>query len=245
MYREALNRRPEGLHVSNGPNWVDQLGGTYNATDTRVFDLAVGSARRVTLWAVQRSVVDQVGQWTQFLDPRRINGLDWIGINDDDASFAWTNVTLQTDFHKTLMNRLFGQLNISMQMTDETLFSSPSLLSTALRQERTTVRTSWPNSRVLSLTTTRSLLPAYKRTRLPIPMSPWLSLTPSPCSTPFWITPIPLGSSTGSVLRISITRLRRIRTSRHVHQYLATSGITTYIQAGPFMTFSRKQLLTS
>ncbi|KAI5120467.1 hypothetical protein M0805_006487 [Coniferiporia weirii] len=112
-----------GFTSSNGQNWVQFLGGTYNVTDTKVFNLASGGAtidsNLVTPFEpTVLSIVDQVAQFNQILAPKPIgaqwssnNSLFaiWIGINDVGNSFDWTNVT-QTGFTKVLMTRLFGQV---------------------------------------------------------------------------------------------------------------------------------------
>jgi len=108
---------------SNGPNWVEFLGGTYNVTDTKVFNLASGGATidaaLVTPFEpTVLSIVDQVTQFNDILAAKPVgaewssnNSLFaiWIGINDVGNSFDWTNVT-QVGFHKVLMARLFGQV---------------------------------------------------------------------------------------------------------------------------------------
>jgi hypothetical protein len=65
-----------------------------------------------------QSIVTQVGLFDQYL-ARKPAGAKWssnntlfafwIGINDVGNSYYWTNTT-QAAFHKTLMNRLFGQV---------------------------------------------------------------------------------------------------------------------------------------
>ncbi|CAL1705455.1 unnamed protein product [Somion occarium] len=118
-----------GFTSSNGQNWVQFLGGTYNVTNTKVFDLASGGA---TIDAALvppfeptvLSIVDQVGQFNQLLAPKPVSAswnasnslfAFWIGINDVGNSFGWTNVTSQSDFHRTLMRRLFGQVDSLFQ----------------------------------------------------------------------------------------------------------------------------------
>jgi len=112
-----------GFTASNGPNWVQFLGGTYNVTNTRVFDLASGGAttdsKLVTPFEpTVLSLVDQVAQFDQFLSPppteaswKSDNSLAaiFIGINDVGNSWDWTNVT-QQGFHRTLLNRYFQQV---------------------------------------------------------------------------------------------------------------------------------------
>ncbi|KAI0312369.1 hypothetical protein OF83DRAFT_1067267 [Amylostereum chailletii] len=112
-----------GFTSSNGPNWVQFLGGLYNVTDTKVFNLASGGATidaaLVTPFEpTVLSIVDQVAQFTDILAPKPEGAswsgnntlfAVWIGINDVGNSFGWTNVT-QVDFHKVLMARLFGQI---------------------------------------------------------------------------------------------------------------------------------------
>ncbi|KAI0672805.1 hypothetical protein C8Q78DRAFT_681466 [Trametes maxima] len=118
-----------GFTSSNGPNWVNFLGGTYNVTDTKVFDLASGGATIDAALVAPfeptvLSIVDQVTQFHDILAPRPVgarwdssNSLFafWIGINDVGNSFAWTNVTSQLDFHRVLMKRLFSQVEILYQ----------------------------------------------------------------------------------------------------------------------------------
>ncbi|PSR77583.1 hypothetical protein PHLCEN_2v7773 [Hermanssonia centrifuga] len=114
-----------GFTSSNGPNWVEFLGGTYNITNTQVFNLASGGATidaaLVTPFEpTVLSIVDQVSQFKTILAPKP-NGAKWsssnslfaiwIGINDVGNSFSWTNVT-QSGFHRVLMNRLFSQVEI-------------------------------------------------------------------------------------------------------------------------------------
>ncbi|KAH8117025.1 GDSL lipase/esterase [Phellopilus nigrolimitatus] len=112
-----------GSTSSNGQNWVEFLSGTYNVTDTKVFNLASGGATSdaslVTPFEpTVLSIVDQVTQFNEFLAPKPVgaqwssnNSLFaiWIGINDVGDSFDFTNVT-QVGFHKVLMARLFGQV---------------------------------------------------------------------------------------------------------------------------------------
>ncbi|KAA1477376.1 hypothetical protein DENSPDRAFT_583185 [Dentipellis sp. KUC8613] len=108
---------------SNGPNWIQALTQTYNATDTKSFNLASGGAtidsELVTPYLpTVLSIVDQVSQFNEILAPKpegakweSNNSLFafWIGINDVGNSYAWTNIT-QSGFHQVLMNRLFGQV---------------------------------------------------------------------------------------------------------------------------------------
>ncbi|KAK7693906.1 hypothetical protein QCA50_003480 [Cerrena zonata] len=114
-----------GFTSSNGQNWVQFLGGTYNITNTKVFDLASGGATIDAALVAPfeptvLSIVDQVGQFNRILAPRPVgaewnasNSLFafWIGINDVGNSFGWTNVTSQSDFHRILMQRLFSQVD--------------------------------------------------------------------------------------------------------------------------------------
>jgi len=114
-----------GFTSSNGPNWVQFLGGTYNITDTKVFNLASGGATIDAALVAPfeptvLSIVDQVTQFSNILAPKPLgaqwnasNSLFaiWIGINDVGNSFGWSNVTSQSDFHRTLMRRLFGQID--------------------------------------------------------------------------------------------------------------------------------------
>ncbi|KAF8884825.1 hypothetical protein BD779DRAFT_1442901 [Infundibulicybe gibba] len=102
-----------GFTSSNGPNWVQFLGGTYNVTNTQVFDLASGGA---TIDAALvppflptvLSIVDQVTQFKNILAPKPAgakwqssNSLFafWIGINDVGNSFSWVgSIGLQMAF---------------------------------------------------------------------------------------------------------------------------------------------------
>ncbi|KAI0373068.1 hypothetical protein BV20DRAFT_938785 [Pilatotrama ljubarskyi] len=118
-----------GFTSSNGPNWVQFLGGTYNVTDTKVFNLASGGATIDAALVAPfeptvLSIVDQVTQFHEILAPKpagaRWNSSNslfafWIGINDVGNSFGWTNVSSQSDFHRVLMNRLFSQVEILYQ----------------------------------------------------------------------------------------------------------------------------------
>ncbi|KAI0080499.1 hypothetical protein K474DRAFT_1682493 [Panus rudis PR-1116 ss-1] len=111
-----------GFTSSNGPNWVQFLGGTYNITNTKVFDLASGGATIDAALVAPfeptvLSIVDQVTQFNNILAPKPVgaewnasNSLFafWIGINDV------TNVS-QSDFHRTLMSRLFEQVDTLFQ----------------------------------------------------------------------------------------------------------------------------------
>jgi phospholipase/lecithinase/hemolysin len=116
----GINSPVPGFTSSNGPNWVQFLGGTYNVTNTRVFDLASGGAttdaKLVTPFEpTVLSLVDQVNQFDSLLAPAR-PAAPWqssnslfaimIGINDVGNSWSWTNVT-QHGFHITLLNRYF------------------------------------------------------------------------------------------------------------------------------------------
>ncbi|EJD02213.1 uncharacterized protein FOMMEDRAFT_147265 [Fomitiporia mediterranea MF3/22] len=119
----GVNSPVPGFTSSNGQNWVQFLGGTYNITNTKVFNLASGGATidaaLVTPFEpTVLSIVDQVAQFDQFLAPKpegaQWSGNNslfaiWIGINDVGNSFAWTNVT-QSGFHQVLMARLFKQI---------------------------------------------------------------------------------------------------------------------------------------
>ncbi|EGN95673.1 carbohydrate esterase family 16 protein [Serpula lacrymans var. lacrymans S7.3] len=112
-----------GYTSSNGLNWVEFLGTTYNQTDITVFDLASGGA---TIDAALvppylptvLSVVDQVTQFNEYLASKPYgaewdssNSLFaiWIGINDVGNSVGWTNIT-QFEFYGVLMDRLFTQV---------------------------------------------------------------------------------------------------------------------------------------
>ncbi|KAJ3813221.1 hypothetical protein F5876DRAFT_35588 [Lentinula aff. lateritia] len=114
-----------GFTSSNGPNWVEFLGGTYNVTDTTVFNLASGgatidSALVPPYLPTVLSVVDQVSQFQEFLASKPVgaewsssNSLFaiWIGINDVGNSFPWTNIS-QPIFYEKLMARLASQVEI-------------------------------------------------------------------------------------------------------------------------------------
>jgi len=114
-----------GFTASNGPNWVEYLSDTYNATDITVFNLASGGA---TIDAALvppflptvLSVVDQVSQFSEFLASKPAgaewnssNSLFaiWIGINDVGNSFPWTNIS-EPVFYGELMARLASQVEI-------------------------------------------------------------------------------------------------------------------------------------
>ncbi|KAG7093021.1 hypothetical protein E1B28_009317 [Marasmius oreades] len=114
-----------GFTSSNGPNWVQALGGRYNVTNTRVFDLASGGA---TIDAALvppflptvLSIVDQVNQFQGILAPQpqgarweSSNSLFafWIGINDIGNSFSWNNIT-HVEFYRTILKRLDTQLEL-------------------------------------------------------------------------------------------------------------------------------------
>ncbi|OAX37123.1 carbohydrate esterase family 16 protein [Rhizopogon vinicolor AM-OR11-026] len=109
---------------SNGLNWVDFLTGTYNRTALKVFNLAFGGA---TIDAAlvpppiptALSVVDQVTQFNEYLAPKPVGAIwnstnslfaIWIGINDVDGSFGWSNIS-QPEFYGVLMDRLFSQVD--------------------------------------------------------------------------------------------------------------------------------------
>ncbi|KAL5489960.1 hypothetical protein ACEPAI_4793 [Sanghuangporus weigelae] len=112
-----------GFTSSNGQNWVQFLGSTYNITDTKIFNLASGgatidSALVTPFEPTVLSIVDQVAQFDQLLASKPIGaewGSDnslfafWIGINDVGNSFGWTNIT-QSGFHQVLMARLFDEV---------------------------------------------------------------------------------------------------------------------------------------
>ncbi|OAX37124.1 carbohydrate esterase family 16 protein [Rhizopogon vinicolor AM-OR11-026] len=109
---------------SNGLNWVEFLTGTYNQTALKSFNLASGGA---TIDAAlvppplptALSVVDQVTRFNEYLASKPVgatwdstNSLFaiWIGINDIDSSFGWSNIS-QPEFYDVLMERLFSQAN--------------------------------------------------------------------------------------------------------------------------------------
>jgi phospholipase/lecithinase/hemolysin len=116
-----------GFTSSNGPNWVEFLGGTYNITNTKVFNLASGGATIDAAlvppflpFPAVLSVVNQVSQFQEFLAPKPAganwnssNSLFaiWIGINDVGNSFPWTNIS-QPVFYAELMARLTSQVEI-------------------------------------------------------------------------------------------------------------------------------------
>ncbi|GJE87031.1 carbohydrate esterase family 16 protein [Phanerochaete sordida] len=120
----GVNSPVPGFTSSNGPNWVEFLGGTYNVTDTKVFNLASGGATIDAALVAPYlptvlSIVDQVSQFETYLADkpegaqwRSDNSLFavWIGINDVGNSYAWANVTSQSEFHHVLMSRLFSQV---------------------------------------------------------------------------------------------------------------------------------------
>ncbi|CCM06439.1 uncharacterized protein FIBRA_08701 [Fibroporia radiculosa] len=122
----GVNSTDPGYTSSNGPNWVEYLGGSYNVTDTKVFNLASGGATiDAALVAPYEptvlSIVDQVSQFQEYLAAKpygaQWDSADslfaiWIGINDVGNSYAWTNVTSQSAFHTILMERLFSQVDI-------------------------------------------------------------------------------------------------------------------------------------
>jgi len=120
----GVNSIVPGFTSSNGPNWVNFLGGTFNVTNTQVFDLASGGA---TIDAALvppfeptvLSIVDQVTQFKNILASKPAgakwqsnNSLFafWIGINDVGNSFGWTNITQPDKFYTILLNRLTTQL---------------------------------------------------------------------------------------------------------------------------------------
>ncbi|EKM55245.1 carbohydrate esterase family 16 protein [Phanerochaete carnosa HHB-10118-sp] len=120
----GVNSPNPGFTSSNGPNWVEFLGGTYNVTNTKVFNLASGGATIDAALVAPYlptvlSIVDQVSQFETHLADKpegaqwsSDNSLFafWIGINDVGNSYAWTNVTSQSEFHHVLMSRLFSQV---------------------------------------------------------------------------------------------------------------------------------------
>jgi phospholipase/lecithinase/hemolysin len=119
----GVNSKDPGFTASNGHNRVKILIGTFNVTNTRLFNLAFGGAttdsKLVTPYQpTVLSLVDQVNQFTSILAPppkaapwQSSNSLFaiMIGINDVGNSWGWTNVT-QAGFHNTLMNRYFQQV---------------------------------------------------------------------------------------------------------------------------------------
>ncbi|KAH0583463.1 hypothetical protein H2248_009090 [Termitomyces sp. 'cryptogamus'] len=116
-----------GFTSSNGPNWVNFLGATYNQTDVKVFDLASGGATVDAALvppfsSTVFSIVDQVSQFKQILAPKPVGGqwdssnslfAFWIGINDVGNSFGWTNITgHEPAFYTKILIRLKSQLEI-------------------------------------------------------------------------------------------------------------------------------------
>jgi len=122
----GVNSPNPGYTSSNGPNWVEYLGGTYNITDTKVFNLASGGATIDAALVAPYlptvlSIVDQVSQFSEYLASKppgaewdSSNSLFavWIGINDVGNSYGWTNVTSLPLFYTELMDRLFEQVEI-------------------------------------------------------------------------------------------------------------------------------------
>ncbi|TFK36386.1 GDSL lipase/esterase [Crucibulum laeve] len=109
---------------SNGPNWVQFLGGTYNITETQILNLAVAGATTDAAIVPPKkevmSLVDQVSQFSQFMAPRPSGAqwessntlfAVWIGINDIDFSFSWTNVS-HPQLYTNITNRLLTQLDV-------------------------------------------------------------------------------------------------------------------------------------
>ncbi|KAG9125599.1 hypothetical protein FRC07_006918, partial [Ceratobasidium sp. 392] len=120
----GINSPNPGWTSSNGPNWPMYLTSTYNVTNTKLYNLAYGGAtidaKLVTPYQpTVQSLVDQVTLWTKYFGPHpsaapwtSANSLFaiWIGINDIGNSWWWGNVT-QADFHKTLLDRYFTQVD--------------------------------------------------------------------------------------------------------------------------------------
>ncbi|KAF8681591.1 PFU (PLAA family ubiquitin binding) [Rhizoctonia solani] len=70
----GINSPTPGWTSSNGPNWVQYLGGTYNVTDTKVYNLAYGGAttdsKLVTPYLpTVQSFVDQVTLFSNHFSP--------------------------------------------------------------------------------------------------------------------------------------------------------------------------------
>ncbi|KAF8163693.1 SGNH hydrolase-type esterase domain-containing protein [Crassisporium funariophilum] len=122
----GVNSPVPGFTSSNGPNWVQQLGSTYNVANTKVFNLASGGATIdgalvPPFLPTVLSIVEQVGQFNQILAPKPVGAqwasdntlfAFWIGINDVGNSFGWTNITgHEAQFYTVLMNRLTTQLD--------------------------------------------------------------------------------------------------------------------------------------
>ncbi|KNZ81956.1 Thermolabile hemolysin [Termitomyces sp. J132] len=107
-----------GFTSSNGPNWVNFLGATYNQTDVKVFDLASGGATVDAALvppfsSTVFSIVDQVSQFKQILAPKPVGGqwdssnslfAFWIGINDVGNSFGWVGLLIKRRQLKVLIN---------------------------------------------------------------------------------------------------------------------------------------------
>ncbi|KAG5716875.1 Thermolabile hemolysin [Termitomyces sp. T112] len=96
-----------GFTSSNGPNWVNFLGATYNQTDVKVFDLASGGA------TVDAALVPPFSSTVFSIDSSNSLFAFWIGINDVGNSFGWTNITgHEPAFYKKILIRLESQLEI-------------------------------------------------------------------------------------------------------------------------------------
>ncbi|KAH9952170.1 hypothetical protein B0H21DRAFT_17018 [Amylocystis lapponica] len=122
----GVNSPTPGYTSSNGQNWVQYLGGTYNVTNTKVFDFGSGGATidAALVAPYEPTVLSIVDQVTQFHDivAAKPAGAEWdssnslfafwIGINDVGNSYGWDNVTSLPAFYTTLMNRLFSQVQI-------------------------------------------------------------------------------------------------------------------------------------
>jgi len=120
---QGVDSPDPGYTASDGLNWVEYLGGTYNVTNTAIYDLAYGgatidSALVTPYLPTVLSVVQQVEEFNEYLASKPAgaewdssNSLFtvWIGINDVGNSWDWTNVT-QSAFFTVLMDRLFGQV---------------------------------------------------------------------------------------------------------------------------------------
>ncbi|CAE6528505.1 unnamed protein product [Rhizoctonia solani] len=112
----GINSPTPGWTSSNGPNWVQYLGSTYNVTDTKVYNLAYGGAttdsKLVTPYLpTVQSFVDQVSLFSKYFSPVPPEAA-WSSDNSlfGGNSWWWSNVT-QAGFHKTLLDRYFSQVD--------------------------------------------------------------------------------------------------------------------------------------
>lgn len=121
----GINSPTPGWTSSNGWNWVQYLGSTFNVTATKVYNLAYGGAvtsnKLVTPYLPTVINFDQqTQQFLKYLTPPPAeapwSGTNtlfavWIGINDVGNSWYWNNVT-QAGFHSTIMDTYFTQLSL-------------------------------------------------------------------------------------------------------------------------------------